>query len=62
MFGINENTSIKGLIENIKSTSEYASITIKDNKGNNKTDDIFKTGDVITISNSKEEIFFDVLI
>ena len=62
IFGINENTSIKGLIDNIKSTSEYASVSIKDNKGNNKTDDIFKTGDVVTISNSEETITFDILI
>jgi len=62
MFGINENTSIRGLVENIKSTSEYATIAIKDNKGNNKINDIFKTGDVIIISNSKEDKSFDVLI
>ena len=62
VFGINENTSIKGLINNIKEIGTYASVTVKDSNGNNKEDDIFKTGDVITITNTKETKEYKVLI
>lgn len=62
IFGINDNTNISGLIDNITSSSHYASVSIKDSKGNNKGDDIFRTGDVITVSNSKETISYNVLI
>jgi len=62
IFGINENTSIKGLIDNIKNKYDFSTVTIKDSNGNNKTDDIFKTGDVVTISNGIEIKEYNILI
>lgn len=62
IFGIGENTSVSSLINNVKKTSEYARINIKDSKGNNKTSGSFVTGDVVVIGNSKEEESFGIVI
>ena len=62
MFGIKDNTSISSLINNVEKTSEYASITIKDSQGNAKNSGTFKTGDIVTISNSKENKTFSIVI
>ena len=62
MFGIKDNTSISSLINNVEKTSEYASITIKDSQGNAKNSGTFKTGDMVTISNSKENKTFSIVI
>ncbi len=62
IFGIGENTSISSLINNVKKTSRYARINIKDSKGNNKTSGSFVTGDVVVIGNSKEEKSFGIVI
>jgi len=50
------------LINNVKKTSGYARINIKDSKGNNKTSGSFVTGDVVVIGNSKEEESFGIVI
>ncbi|MGM9882526.1 MAG: SH3 domain-containing protein [Bacilli bacterium] len=62
MFGIKDNTSITALIQNVEKTSEYASIIIKDSKGNIKNSGTFKTGDTVTISNSKDSRNFSIVI
>lgn len=62
IYGIDENTSVNSLISNIKKTSNYAIVNIKNSKGNSKTNGIFGTGDVITISNGKEEVTMKVVI
>ena len=62
IFGIGENTSVSSLINNVKKTSGYARINIKDSKGNNKTSGSFVTGDVVVIGNSKEEESFGIVI
>ena len=62
VHGIEENTDIQSLIDNVSNVNSYASATIKDKDGNNKTSGIFKTGDTITISNSKEQITLTILI
>lgn len=62
IHGIKEETSIQSLIDNVSNVNSYASATIKDKDGNNKTSGIFKTGDTVTISNSKEEITLTILI
>ena len=62
IFGIDEGTSISSLIDNIKKVSNYASVNIKDNKGNNKTSGTFVTGDVVVIGNGKEEESFGIVI
>lgn len=62
IFGIGENTSVSSLINNVKKTSGYARINIKDSKGNNKTSGSFVTGDVVVIGNGKEEKSFSIVI
>ena len=62
IFGINENTSIKGLINNIKEINSFVNVTVKDSNDNNKEDEIFKTGDIVTISNGNETKKYTVLI
>lgn len=62
IFGISENTSISSLISNVKNTSSYARVNIKDSKGNNKTSGSFVTGDVVIVSNGKEEKSFGIVI
>lgn len=62
IYGIEENTSIDSLITNITKVSEKATINIKDNKGNNKTNKTFVTGDKVIIGNGKEEKEMTIII
>lgn len=62
MYGISEDTDVKSLINNVSNVNSYASATIKDKEGNSKTSGVFKTGDKITISNSKDSIELPVVI
>ena len=62
MFGINENTSVKGLIDNIKNIDSSISVAVRDMNDNNKEDDIFKTGDIFTVSNGIDTKKYSVLI
>ncbi len=60
--GINENTSVTSLINNIKHISNLASVSIRDANGHSKNSGIFKTGDKVVISNGKETKSFEILI
>ena len=62
IYGIYESTNINSLINNVEKISEFASASIKDKDGNAKNNGIFKTGDVVTISNSKESASYTVVI
>lgn len=62
IFGIGEGTSVSSLIDNIKNVSSYARVNIKNSKGNNKTSGSFVTGDVVVVSNGKEEKSFGIVI
>ena len=62
IFGIYENTNINSLVDNVEKVSELASASIKDKNGNTKNSGVFKTGDVVTISNSKDSVSYTVLI
>ena len=62
IHGISENTDVKSLINNVSKVNTYASATIKDKDGNSKTSGVFKTGDKIIISNSKDSIELPVVI
>ena len=61
IFGINPNTNVDSLINNIKQVNQVVSVSIKDKNGNPKSG-TFKTGDIITINNSKETKEYQVLI
>ena len=62
IHGISENTDVKSLINNVSKVNTYASATIKDKDGNSKTSGVFKTGDKVTISNSKDEKTLTILM
>lgn len=62
IYGIEENTSINSLINNITKVSDKATINIKDNKGNNKSSGVFTSGDKVIIGNSKEEKEMTIVI
>lgn len=61
IYGINVNTSISSLIENIKKVSNTISVTIKD-KDNKSKSGVFATGDKVTISSNNESKTYEVLI
>lgn len=61
IYGVNEKTSVDSLINNIKNTSNFATVSIKDKNGNNKTGNL-ATGDVVTIGNSETTSQYKVLI
>ena len=62
IYGISEDTDIKSLITNVTKVNAYASATIKDKDGNSKTSGVFKTGDKVIISNSKDETTLTILM
>ena len=62
IYGISEDTDVKSLINNVNKVNAYASATIKDKDGKSKTSGVFKTGDKVTISNSKDEITLTILM
>ena len=62
IHGISENTDVKSLINNVSQINAYANATIKDKDGNSKTSGLFKTGDKVIISNSKDSIELPVVI
>lgn len=59
--GINPNTSVSSLINNINNISSTIMTNIKDSKGNAKTG-IFATGDTINIKSNNEEKQYETLI
>ena len=52
MFGINVGTNVSKLIGNISAYNKYTGVSIKSSAGKSKTNEIFKTGDTITIIGS----------
>ena len=52
LFGIAVGTNVSKLIGNISAYNRYTGIDIKSANNQNKTNDIFKTGDKITITGS----------
>ena len=52
MFGISVGTNVSKLIGNVTAYNKYTEVSIKSATGQNKTNDVFKTGDVITIKGS----------
>ena len=62
LFGIGVGTNVSRLIGNVTSYNKYTSIIIKSSNGINKTNDSFKTGDVITITGSDGSKTFSALI
>ena len=61
IYGINAQTSVESLINNIKSISSSISIVIKDSSDKVKTG-VFATGDKIIISDGETTITYEVLI
>ncbi len=62
LFGINVGTNVSTLIGNITDYNDLTTIEIKSSKGENKTNDSFRTGDVITITASNETKTYEVII
>ena len=62
IFGINLGTNVSELIGNISSYNYTVGVTVKDKDGNIKTNDIFKTGDSVTIVGNDKENTYTVLI
>lgn len=61
IYGINLNTSVNSLIENIKKISSSVLVTIKDKNNNNKNGS-FATGDKVIIKSGSEEKTYEALI
>ena len=61
IFGINTNTNVDSLINNIKEINSIVTISIKDKNRNPKAGS-FKTGDIVAINNTKETKEYQVLI
>lgn len=61
IYGINVNTSIDSLINNIKSLSDSISIIIKDKDGKAKNG-VFATGDKVLINSGKESKTYEIII
>lgn len=61
IYGINTNTDINSLVNNIKKTSDTITVTIKDKDNKVKTGS-FKTGDKITITSGTVTKDYEILI
>lgn len=61
IYGINVNTSIDSLINNIKNISESISVVIKD-KDNKTKSGVFATGDKVIINSGTENKTYEVII
>lgn len=62
LFGINIGTNVSELIGNISSYNHTVGIVVKDKNGSVKTNDIFMTGDNVTIIGNDGEKTYTVLI
>ena len=62
LFGINVGTNVASLIGNISSYNHSVSVVIKDKNGNVKTNDIFKTGDKVSITGTDGTKEYTVII
>ena len=62
LFGINVGTNVSNLIANIFDYNKYVTISITAANGQPKSNDIFKTGDKITIKGSDGTRTFNAII
>lgn len=61
LYGINVNTSVDSLVNNVKNISDSISVVIKDKDNKIKTG-VFATGDKVIIDNGSETKTYEVLI
>ena len=62
IFGIDVGTNVSVLIGNIRSYNNSVSVSVKSSSGASKTNDIFKTGDTVSITGSDGTKEYKVLI
>lgn len=62
LFGIAVGTNVSSIIGNITSYNHSMEITIKASDGSIKTNDIFKTGDKVTVTGKDGSITYTVII
>ena len=62
LFGINIGTNVSELIGNISNLNHTVGVTIKDKNGTIKTNDSFRTGDIVTITGNDGTKSYEVLI
>ena len=62
LFGIVIGTNVSQIIGNISNHNHTVGVVVKDRNGNVKTNDIFKTGDKVTITGSDGEKTYTVII
>lgn len=62
LFGINVGTNVSQIIGNISNYNHTVGVVVKDKNGNTKTNDIFKTGDTVTITGNDGTKTYTVLI
>ena len=62
LFGINVGTNVSQIIGNISNYNHGVKVEIKDKDGKTKTNDIFKTGDKVSITASDGTKVYTVLI
>ena len=62
IFGINVGTNVSTIIGNITSYNHKVGVTVKSKNGTVKTNDVFKTGDKVTISGTNGTKTYDVVI
>lgn len=62
LYGINPNTNVVSLIENIKNISKTTKVSILDKNGKSKNEGTFATGDTVTITKDEESLTFAVVI
>ena len=62
IFGISEGTNVSKLIGNVTSYNRYVTISIQSASGSSKSNDIFKTGDKVTIGGSDGNKVYTAII
>jgi len=62
IYGINPDTNVSSLIENMKKISRNAKVVIKDKDNKTKTDSLFATGDTVEVTQNDETLTFNVVI
>lgn len=62
VYGINPDTNINSLIENVKKISKDAIVTVKNKDDEVKNDSVFVTGDSVTITINEESRTFNTVI
>lgn len=62
LFGINLGTNVSQLIANVTSYNNSNTVSIKTSSGTSKTNEIFKTGDTVTVAGSDGNKTYRVVI